>query len=55
MAINNTGTLTDMKEPTLCCENDKQITLFKKIGLAVLDMYIGYDSLDIYMIFIKIS
>ncbi|MCO6536943.1 MAG: hypothetical protein J6567_03165 [Gilliamella sp.] len=30
-------------DPTQCRLNDQQITLFKTVGTAVLDVYIGYD------------
>lgn len=30
-------------DSTLCRENDQQITLFKTVGTAVLDVYVGYD------------
>ncbi|OCG17660.1 ornithine cyclodeaminase family protein [Gilliamella sp. App6-5] len=30
-------------DPTQCRQNDQQITLFKTVGTAVLDVYIGYD------------
>ncbi|NUF28159.1 ornithine cyclodeaminase [Gilliamella bombicola] len=32
-----------VKAPALCRQNDEQITLFKTVGTAVLDVYIGYD------------
>ncbi|OCG24377.1 ornithine cyclodeaminase family protein [Gilliamella sp. App2-1] len=30
-------------DPTQCRQNDQQITIFKSVGTAVLDVYIGYD------------
>lgn len=30
-------------QPQLCRQNAKQITLFKTVGTAVLDVYVGYD------------
>ncbi|OCG34837.1 ornithine cyclodeaminase family protein [Gilliamella sp. Fer2-1] len=30
-------------DPTQCRQNEEQITLFKTVGTAVLDVYIGYD------------
>ncbi|MCO6561385.1 MAG: hypothetical protein J6574_09905, partial [Gilliamella sp.] len=30
-------------DPNQCRLNDQQITLFKTVGTAVLDVYIGYD------------
>ena len=30
-------------DPQKCRQNDQQITLFKTVGTAVLDVYVGYD------------
>jgi len=32
-----------VSDPQKCRHNDQQITLFKTVGTAVLDVYVGYD------------